>query len=410
MGERATSQPDIRALWVAVSLVAVVFAIYSRVHGHPFLLLDDDQYITNNGYVRQGLSVEGLRWAFTQFHAANWHPLTWLSHMMDWELFGAEASGHHLMSVALHAANAVVLLFALRSMTGTLWPSALVAALFAIHPLRVESVAWAAERKDVLSGLLCMTTLLAYAWYARRPGVGRYVAVLVSFALGLMAKPMLVTLPFVLLLLDVWPLRRWPTLAGASDTSRFSTRASGPLLLEKVPLLVLTLASSVLTVMAQRVGGAVSTTESVSFGMRLANAVVSYATYLWKTVWPASLAYFYPHPAEAAEAPAAFFIATGISLVVIGMLTVLAFRDRSRPYVAVGWLWFLGMLVPVIGMFQVGSQAMADRYAYLPLIGIYIVIGWGLRDLAHRQPGLAPLLKLVVPATTTWPTRTSATC
>jgi tetratricopeptide (TPR) repeat protein len=408
MGGKATSKRDVRALGIAVGLAALVLAIYGRLHGHEFLILDDDQYITNNGHVRLGLSAEGFRWAFTHVHAANWHPLTWLSHMSDWELFGAEPAGHHLVSVALHAANAVLLFFVWRTMTGALVPPSLVAALFAIHPLHVESVAWAAERKDVLSGLFWMTTLLAYAWYARRPGAGRYVTVLLSLAFGLMAKPMLVTLPFVLLLLDVWPLGRWPRPGLAADRPRFPARRPGILLLEKVPMLVLAAASSVLAVTAQHVGGSVSTFVSVPLGMRLANAVVSYAAYLGKGLWPARLAYFYPHPAEAIRLPVTFLVATAVSALLLAALTFFALRARSRPYLAVGWLWYLGTLVPVIGLVQVGGQAMADRYTYLPLIGIYVAVAWGLRDLITRRPawvrGLATavVLALAVLAVVSW--------
>jgi Tfp pilus assembly protein PilF len=408
MGGKATSKHDLRALGIAVGLAALVFAVYGRLHGHEFLFLDDDQYITNNGYVRMGLSAEGLGWAFTHFHAANWHPLTWLSHMLDWELFGAVPAGHHLASVGLHVANAVLLFFAWRAMTGTLWPPALVSALFAVHPLHVESVAWAAERKDVLSGLFWMTTLLAYAWYARRPGAGRYVTVLLSLALGLMAKPTLVTLPLVLLLLDVWPLGRWPRLGRAADQPGFPERRPGILLLEKAPMLALAAVSSVLTVTAQHVGGSVSTFASVPLGMRVANAAVSYAAYLGKTVWPARLAYFYPHPVEAIEVPATFFIATAFSALLLAALTLFALRARSRPFLAVGWLWYLGTLVPVIGLIQVGGQAMADRYTYLPLIGVYVAVAWSLHDLVTRRPtwvrGLAAAvaLALAVLAVVSW--------
>ena len=265
-----TAAFDKRTLWVALVLVGVIFGIYAPVAGNAFVILDDDQYIYDNGHVGRGLSLEGLRWAFTTFHAANWHPLTWLSHMLDVELFGLEPAGHHLMSVGLHAINAVLLFIALRLMTGAFWRPFAVALLFSVHPLRVESVAWAAERKDVLSGLFWMTTLLLYTVYVRKPEIKRYLLVAAALVLGLMAKPMLVTLPCVLLLLDIWPLRRWSRAA----------------LLEKLPFAGLAIASIWITMLAQNRGGAVSTLEAVPLTLRAANTLVAYSAYLWKTVWP----------------------------------------------------------------------------------------------------------------------------
>jgi tetratricopeptide (TPR) repeat protein len=381
MDKTATPARASVAAWIAIGLIVVVFAIYAQVGAHEFLILDDDQYVTDNGHVRQGLTLDGVRWALASFHAANWHPLTWISHMLDVELFGLDPGAHHLVGVTLHALCAVLLFLALRTMTGATWRSACVAALFAVHPLRVESVAWVAERKDLLAGLFWMTTLWAYAAYVRRPDTRRYTLVLVSFVLGLMSKPMLVTLPFVLLLLDIWPLER----------------RDRPRLLEKLPLFALATASSVVTVIAQRAGGSVSSVESVPFAMRLANAVASYGTYLWKTLLPLELAYFYPHPAGASNIPTSFRVVTIGSAALLALASYFVYRRRDRPWLAVGWLWFLGTLVPVIGLFQVGAQAHADRYTYLPLIGIYIAAVWGLAELTDRQPGLTPVVKLGAP-------------
>ena len=278
----------------AVVLVAITFGAFGRVAENEFVHFDDPKYIVENPHVTAGLTSEGVSWAFTTGHASNWHPLTWLSHMLDCELFGLEPAGHHLMNVGFHALAAALLFLALYAMTREWGPSLFVAALFALHPLRVESVAWAAERKDVLSALFWMLTILVYAFYARRPGAVRYVGLVVAFALGLMAKSMLVTLPFVLLLLDVWPLGRWRLGRNAESA------AGAPLsrlLLEKAPLLALAIAAGVVTVISQRAGGAVGMLETIPLGARAMNALVTGAAYLWMTVWPTGLACFYPHAA-----------------------------------------------------------------------------------------------------------------
>jgi Tfp pilus assembly protein PilF len=383
--------------------VGVVILLYGQVAGHEFVGFDDDRYIFANPHVRQGLTWEGVKWAFSGFHVMNWHPLTWLSHMLDVQLFGLEAGGHLLVNVALHAANAVLLFVALRQMTGTLWPCAFVAALFAMHPMRVESVAWASERKDVLSGLFWMLTMLAYAGYARRPAAARYLLVFAALALGLMVKPMLVTLPCVLLLLDLWPLGRWrPGSAEREGPGRtpaaFAPRPISGLVLEKLPLLGLCAVSGAATLLAQRSGGAVSSLEAMPFASRLANALVAYVAYLRKTIWPSDLACFYPHPAAVSSDPAALIGAAIGAGLVLGCITLLAAHSaRRRPYLTVGWFWYLGTLVPVIGLFQVGTQAMADRYAYLPLVGIYILAAWGVRDLAARRPRVELASKAAAP-------------
>jgi len=374
-----------RIALAGAALVALVLGLYAPVWQHEFVDYDDNVYVTENPFVQRGLTASSVAWAFTATRAANWHPLTWLSHMLDVEIYGRAPAGHHLTSVLLHAANALLLWLALRSMTGRFWPSLLVAALFAAHPLRVESVAWVAERKDVLAGLFFMAALLAYGVHARNPRPATYSMVLCSFALGLLAKPMVVTLPCLLLLLDLWPLRR---LRNGRQTLR-------ALVLEKVPLMALSAAAAVVTLVAQERGGAMRGGETWPLAARLANGAVAYVAYLWKTVWPAKLACFYPHPASTADG-SLFPSALGAALL-LAILTVLAFAGaRRRPHLTVGWLWYLGTLVPVIGLVQVGSQAMADRYAYLPLIGIYIAGAWSLGELVCRRPGSRAIVVVAV--------------
>ncbi|MEW6071196.1 MAG: tetratricopeptide repeat protein [Planctomycetota bacterium] len=359
----------------ALAILAATMAVYGRTAGHEFLSLDDPDYVTGNPWVRGGLSRASVAWAITHSYAANWHPLTWLSHMLDVELFGMDPGSPHLVNAALHIASTALLFLALRAMTREPWPSLLVAALFALHPLHVESVAWVSERKDVLSTAFGMGTLLAYAGYARRPGLGRYAAVFVLLALGLLAKSMLVTLPVLLLLLDAWPLRRKEPIAR--------------LVLEKLPLLALSLAISVKTVVSQGAAGAVSTTEVFTVPVRILNALSSYLLYLGQTVWPAGLACFYPHPAIVAPESRAL-LATGLAgAAVLAGVTAAALLGRRRwPYLLVGWLWYLGTLVPVIGLVQVGEQARADRYTYLPLIGIFLALAGALADLGARRPAV----------------------
>jgi protein O-mannosyl-transferase len=358
---------------VCVVLALAVLAVFSRVLHCGFVDYDDGNYVFSNQEVQRGLTPQSVRWALTTGESSNWHPVTWLSHEMDVELYGLKPAGHHLTSLFLHTANAVLLLLILKRMTGTMWRSAFVAAMFALHPLRVESVAWVAERKDVLSALFFMLAIGAYVRYAEKFKVQsskfkvHYSLCLVFFVLGLMAKPMLVTLPFVLLLLDYWPLRR----------------KDGPkrLLTEKIPFFLLAAASSVVTYLVQQKGGAVST--SFALNDRLANAVISYTRYLGKTFWPVHLAAYYPHPEHWPEwevAAAAIFLALVTGLVI--------WQARGRPYLAVGWFWFLGMLVPAIGVVQVGLQSMADRYTYLPLVGVFIMVAWGANAaLGERREG-----------------------
>jgi len=363
-------------LFIAFGLVAVTLTVYAQVMSHQFILLDDNRYIRENPMVNQGLTLTGIAWAFTTFHAANWHPLTWLSHMLDSQIFDLNAGGHLLVNALIHASNTVLLFLFLRRVTGAKWQSAIVAALFALHPLHVESVAWAAERKDTLSTFFGLLSLVAYARYVEAPSRKRYALVAVALALGLMAKPMLVTWPFVLLLLDYWPLRRfqWQQATGKKGF----VRALVPLVREKLLLFCLVAASMVITFIAQSYGGAVRTLIQVPFSLRLSNAIVSYAKYLFLTVWPWDLTVYYP------------FSRTGVpiwqlvcAIVLLAVITTFVLRQaRERPYLLMGWLWFVGTLVPVIGLAQVGGAAMADRYHYVPSIGLFVAFVFGLSDLA----------------------------
>ena len=366
---------------IALGLSLLVLAVYWQVGGHAFLNLDDPYYVSENPVVQRGLTWEGIAWAFGGFHLANWHPLTWLSHMADVQVLGVSAGRHLAVNVVLHLLNTLLLFLLLRGATGRTWRSAAVAALFAVHPLHVESVAWVSERKDVLSTLFWLLATAAYLRYARRPGLLRYLPVAALLALGLLAKPMLVTLPFTLLLLDWWPLGR---LGAEAEQPGFAPASPSRLVLEKVPLLLLAAASSVVTYLAQASGGAVFQGLVVAPGQRLANAVVSYAGYLAKAVWPARLAALYPHPAIAGGGVPAWQVAAAALL--LAAVSLLAFTlRRSRPYLLWGWCWYLGTLVPVIGLVQVGAQAMADRYTYVPLIGILVAAVWGVADLLEER-------------------------
>jgi protein O-mannosyl-transferase len=372
-------------------LLLAVFVVFGQTAANrEFINFDDDQYIYNNQHVMAGLTSEGAAWAFTAFYASNWHPLTWLSHMLDCQLYGLKPAGHHLTNVLLHAAAAILLFLSLRRMTGALWPSAWVAAVFAIHPLRVESVAWAAERKDVLSGLFFMLALWCYARYAERPSSwGRYLSVMAAFTLGLLAKPMLVTLPFVLLLLDYWPLRRFGRLnvqGGQHDVRR--------LVIEKIPLFILAAASCAITLVAQR--GAIQSLEQLPFPERLANAAAAYLAYIGKMLYPADLAVIYPLP----KCPLPIEEVVAAVVVLLTVSTTVFVVRRQCPYLLVGWFWYLGSLVPVIGLVQVGFQSMADRYTYLTQIGLYVAVAWGAAHLAgastSRRWGLAAVAALVL--------------
>jgi len=365
-------------LCICAVLAVATVAVYWQVWGHEFVNYDDSFYVYKNPDIQSGVTWQSLKWAFTTDHAGNWHPVTWISHMLDWQLFGYGPAGHHLMNLFLHLANTLLLFAVLRRATGELWRSAFVAGLFALHPLHVESVAWVAERKDVLSTFFWMLTMAAYVWYAERPCIWRYLLVLVSLALGLMAKPMLVTLPFVLLLLDYWPLGR---VKSARQPGKARAGLSPAMLIvEKIPLFAAITASSIVTFIVQQRAGAMEEGEHIDFIYRAANACTSYVGYVVKMVWPSGLAMFYPHPRQNTS-----ILYAVVSALLVMSVTVVVIRFRRRkPYLPVGWLWYLGTLVPVIGLIQVGDQAMADRYTYVPLTGLFIIITWALPELLGR--------------------------
>jgi protein O-mannosyl-transferase len=362
-------------------LAMATLLVYWQVTGFDYITTDDPIYVTENSAVQLGISLQSIRWAFTSVgYASNWHPLTWMSHMLDVQLFGMNPGMHHLVNVVFHVLNAILLLVVLGRLTGSFWKSAAVAALFALHPLHVESVAWISERKDVLSTFFFLLTLGSYSLYAGRSSAGRYLAVVLFFVLGLLAKPMVVTLPFVLLLLDFWPLNRLalpiPGQDRGENLEHSGKRGLAFLTIEKLPLFALSFLSCFLTYWAQKSSGAVSSLEAASLGKRLANAAISSVTYIVKTFWPLDLGVFYPYP-ETINA-----VHAGLSVALILLVTGGAlFFMRRLPYLLVGWLWFIGTLVPVVGIVQVGAQAMADRYTYIPLTGLFIIIVWGITDL-----------------------------
>jgi len=372
-----------RPIAIGFLIVGVVLLVYWQVGSFPFVHYDDNDYVTGNPQVLSGLTWAGASWAFTTTHVANWHPLTWLSHMADVEVFGASPGWHHRVNAGFHASNALLLFWVMFRMTGALWRSGFVAALFAVHPLHVESVAWVSERKDVLSTLFWLLSMWGYLRYAERPGVWRYAMVMLCLSLGLLSKPMVVTLPFVLLLLDVWPLERFGGLRVSPGPPRCPPVPAGRLVLEKVPLLLLSAGSCVATYLAQQSGGALHNTYP--FAVRASNAAVSYLSYLGKTLWPSSLSVFYPHPASLGLGIAWWKVAG--SLLVLVAVSAGAVLQRRRPYLGVGWLWYLGTLVPVIGLVQVGGQAMADRYTYVPLIGVFVMVSWGAEELLRGIRG-----------------------
>jgi predicted TPR repeat methyltransferase len=371
-------------LLVCLIVVVITLTAYWNVRNHDFLHYDDSLYVTENRHVGAGLTWAGVTWAFTTTHASNWHPLTWLTHMLACEVYGLDAGGHHVTSLLFHIANTLLLFVVLNRMTLSLWRSAFVAALFTVHPLHVESVAWVAERKDVLSTFFCFATMWAYVHYAECPGFSRYLSVLVLFAFGLMAKPMIVTLPFVLLLMDYWPLGRFGfgfRKQGLPKPFELRYKMSFPLHLvfEKVPLIALAVGSCVVTFLAQQSGGSLLSLGKLPLNIRIGNALVSYVSYIGKTIWPARLAVFYPHPGMP---PPWKMFACAAFLLIVTFLVILTWK--KRPYLAVGWLWYLGILVPVVGVVQVGEQAMADRYTYVPIIGLFVMIAWGVPELGAR--------------------------
>src|SRR5262245_38494329 len=362
-----------RTFWIYVALVGLVLAVYGQVIRFEFTNYDDPEYIIENPHL--ALTLDNIGWAMTTAYAGNWFPLAWISHMVDFRLFGLNSGMHHLTNVFLHALSAILLFAVLKRMTHAFWPSAFVAGFFALHPLRVESVAWVAERKDVLSTLFWILTIWFYARYTEKPGALRYSVVLCSFALGLMSKPMLVTVPLTLLLLDVWPLNRmnpgevWRRIA------------------EKIPLIALSIVVSVVNFVVQQQAGSVMSLGAVPLSLRVENAVVSYAAYLWMLAWPTRLVPLYPLPMTIP------FSQTAIAaIVLLAISAFVSMKFRTHRYLAVGWLWYLVTLLPVIGLISFGAQARADRYTYIPLTGILIMVAWGVTDLIRTSPRLAPVV------------------
>jgi tetratricopeptide (TPR) repeat protein len=358
-----------KTLLICIVLAGAVFVAFEKVRNNDFIYYDDDIYVTENPQVQRGLSLESIAWAFTTSHSGYRHPLTWLSHELDCTLFGVNPAGHHLMSVGFHIANVILLFLILKAMTGAIWPSAFVAAVFGLHPLMVESVVWTAERKNVLSTFLAFLTIAAYLRYVHKPDWRRYLIVLVIFAAGLLSKPMLVTIPCVLILLDYWPLERF--------NSKFKILNS---VIEKIPLFLLSVVFSIITIIDQKRWGAMERGANYSLLTRLANAFVAYMGYILKIFYPKNLAVLYPHPGD--TLPLWQSISAFIAILLITVC--LCWLGFKRRYLLVGWLWFLGTLVPVIGLVQVGSQAMANRYIYLPSIGIFIIIAWGISEIILR--------------------------
>jgi len=369
---------------IAFCLTICIIIVYGQVGTFDFIGFDDPEYVTENEYVQEGLNFDSFIWAFTTFHSANWHPLTWLSHMLDCQFYGMDPMGHHWTNVQFHLANTLLLFFILFKMTGARFKSAFVAALFALHPLHVESVAWVSERKDVLSTFFGLLMIFAYYRYIKISNCKNYFFVIICFILGLMAKPMLVTFPFVLLLLDFWPLERFQYkgnyILNSKSSIGYGYKGIGTLFLEKTPLFVLVVISSTLTFLAQKSHGAVEALEALSLQIRIENALVSYARYVLKAIWPSNLAVFYPYQGGALSSWQIF----GAAFLILTACFFAVRISKKYPYVPVGIFWYLGTLVPVIGLVQVGEQAMADRYTYIPSIGLFIVVSWGVPDLLNK--------------------------
>jgi protein O-mannosyl-transferase len=380
-----------KSLVISIYLVLTVSAllVFWQIRNFDFVDYDDNVYVFENPHVLNGLTAESVWWAFTTGFAAFWHPLTWLSLILDCQLFGPGPAGFHIVNLLLHIANTLLLFGVLKKMTNSLWPSAFAAALFALHPLHVESVAWIAERKDVLSTFFWLLAMLAYARYVSRPSAVHYLLVLLIFALGLMAKPMLVTLPFVFLLLDYWPLER---------ISRFNRQVIYRLVLEKIPFIVLAIASSIIAFLTQQSSGAISSFAAIPLKFRIGNALISYMEYIGKMIWPSRLAVYYPHPYE--NVSVLYAVISAVFLLIVTIL-VIRFAKLHR-YLVTGWFWYLGTLIPVIGIIQVGNFAMADRYTYITLTGLFIIIAWGLPQLLSkwklRKFVLALSMIIVLPA------------
>jgi len=378
--------PFDRRITICLLLIVGAVAVYFPTLDNGFVNFDDPKYITENPHIQAGLTWKTIQWAATAYYESNWHPLTWISHAVDISLFRLNPAAHHAVNFVLHALNALVLFLVLQSATKRDWESFFVAALFAVHPVNVESVAWASERKNALSMLFLLLALYAYGRYARRPSIGSYLAVAISYALGLAAKPQIITLPFLLLLWDFWPLERWPS-CGIDKRGPVHT-PPGRLWIEKIPLFLLSIGSAVLTMQAQTFGGAVQvanaarhTVAAYSIPVRVENAIGAYARYLEILVWPVHLAPMYPHPGNEIRA-----VGVAISGSLLALITIVVLTAWRRRYLLVGWFWFLGSLVPMIGIVQVGAQAMADRYVYLPFIGLFCMAVWGISGLVRGEP------------------------
>jgi protein O-mannosyl-transferase len=367
------------AICVCLFLTITTLAVYVQIRHYDFVDIDDSIYVYNNRYIQKGLTLENIIWALTTNHAGNWHPLTWMSHMLDCQLFGMKPGWHHLSNLVFHIVNTLLLFLIFNKMTGCLWQSFFIAALFSLHPLHVESVAWVAERKDVLSTFFWMLTMWSYNRYVELPSLNRYFLIIFLFTLGLMNKPMLVTLPFVLLLLDFWPLDRFMLRHSKSDSSSHQKLSALYVVFEKVVLFILVALSSAVTIYAQKLGGAVTSLNIIPLKVRIFNALLSYVTYIEKTIFPNKLAVLYPYPTTILmwKVAAAFVLIVSISYFAIKSM-------KQRPYFFMGWLWYLGTLIPVIGLVQVGRQSFADRYTYVPLIGLFIIIAWGFSDFFER--------------------------
>lgn len=377
-----------RQVLVCMLLLLSILSVYWQTRHHHFVNYDDNRYVTDNRHVRAGLTLDGIVWAFTTNHASNWHPVTWLSHMLDVELYGIDPGRHHVTNLLFHIANTLLLFFVFGKMSGLLWQSAFVAFLFALHPLHVESVAWIAERKDVLSTFFWMLTMGSYVRYVRNRKFYNYLLMIFFFILGLMSKPMVVTLPFVLLLLDHYPLSRFSGSTDGDTAGRWPVAFR--LILEKSPLFFLAAVSSILTIHAQSHGGTVASLDVIPIQTRIANAPVLYVSYIFKAIYPVNLTVLYRHPGSFP-----WWQVGGAGLLLLSISFWAIRVARRNPYVVVGWLWFLGTLVPVIGLVQVGSQSVADRYTYIPLIGIFIIVSWGVSDISRRWRPLKKLLPVI---------------
>jgi tetratricopeptide (TPR) repeat protein len=377
-------------LLISAALVIATFVAYEPIRHNGFVDFDDATYITRNPNIKNGITLHSITWALTKLYAVNWHPLTWLSHILDYQLFGPNPLGHHLVSLLFHISNALLVLWILYVMTGAIWPSAFVAAVFALHPLQVESVAWAAERKNLLGGFFWLLTTALYIWYAKRPGAGRYILLFLVYGLSIMTKPVVVTLPFALLLLDYWPLGRVkrgndtksrnPIKPSAKEICRREISA-GWLVMEKIPLFTLSAVLCVITFIAQKSGGAVALLKHLPLNDRIANMFVSYIRYIGKTIWPSRLAVYYPHPYTGSGHTNLQIVEVAVCALLFFMILVLSiYTGRRKRYIAVGWLWFVVTLLPMIGLVQVGLQAMADRYMYISILGLLIIVAWVVKD------------------------------